>query len=236
MYLERLWLLSLHLIRCLFSSHARKPVMGKLQKGETGRAPGPSEVLSKAFPFYALSHRYSSCQLKSEDGKNFGLEKNFSTSKRHLATGLSIWKMKKKNPGTVGMEGTSSLRGMLKNHIPHLENEAKMNMALSSGEKRNQAHTECVDSGLLCVPTSLKSIWHIPINILKLSICVCVCLCVCVCVHVYETDIDRKGEIVSMCAWWCAYVYVLATTISNTLLDRILLRSVVLQCAVKRKV
>lgn len=64
--------------------------MGKLQKGETGRARGPSEVLSKAFPFYALSHRYSSCQLKSEDGKNFGLEKNFSTSKRYLATGLSI--------------------------------------------------------------------------------------------------------------------------------------------------
>lgn len=92
MYHERLWLLSLHLIRCLFSSHARKPVMGKLQKGETGRAPGPSEVLSKAFPCYALSHRYSSCQLKSGDGKNFGLEKNFSTSKRHLATGLSVWK------------------------------------------------------------------------------------------------------------------------------------------------
>lgn len=101
---------------CLFSSHARKPVMGKLQKGETGRARGPSEVLSKAFPFYALSHWYSSCQLKSEDGKNFGLEKNFSTSKRYLATGLSIWKkeeMKKKNE-TVGMEGTSRPRGMLK--------------------------------------------------------------------------------------------------------------------------
>lgn len=98
MYHERLWLLSLHLIPCLFSSHARKPVMGKLQKGETGRAPGPSEVLSKAFPFYTLSHRYSSCQLKSEDGKNLRLEKNFSTSKRHLATGLSFWKKEEKKP------------------------------------------------------------------------------------------------------------------------------------------
>lgn len=88
--------------------------MGELQKGETGRAPGPSEVLSEAFPFYALSRRYSSCQLKSEDGKNFGLEKNFSTSKRHLATGLSIWQKEKKTE-TEEMEGTSKLRGMLKN-------------------------------------------------------------------------------------------------------------------------
>lgn len=52
------------------------------------------------------------------------------------------------------MEGTS----MLKNQIPRLENGAKMNTALSSGEKRNQAHAEYVDSGLLCVPPSLKSI------------------------------------------------------------------------------
>lgn len=175
MYLERLWLLSLHLIRCLFSSHARKPVMGKLQKGETGRAPGPSEVLSKAFPFYALSHRYSSCQLKSEDGKNFGLEKNFSTSKRHLATGLSVWKKE-----TVGMERTFRLRGMLKN-------EAKMNMALSSAEKSNQARTECVYSGLLCVPTTLKSIWHIPINIYLSAFYVfSVWMGVCVCLRVRD--------------------------------------------------
>lgn len=63
------------------------------------------------------------------------------------------------------MEGTSRLRGMLENQIPCLKNGATMNVALSSGEKRNQAHTECVDFGILCVPTSLKSIWHIPVNI-----------------------------------------------------------------------
>jgi len=90
---------SLHLIQSLFSSHARKAVAGELQKGKTGRAPGPSEVLSKAFPFCALSHRYSSRQLKRKDGKNFGLEKNFSTSKWNVATGLSIWNRKKGKKG-----------------------------------------------------------------------------------------------------------------------------------------
>lgn len=157
MYLKRLRLLSLHLILCLFSSRARKPVMGKLQKGETGRARGPSEVLSKAFPFYALSHRYSSCQLKSEDGKNFGLEKNFSTSKRYLATGLSIWKKKKRRNEEKERNSRNGrdfqTERHVKNQIPQLKNGAKMNIALSSGEKTNQTHPST-----LCVPTCLKSI------------------------------------------------------------------------------
>lgn len=84
MYHERLRLLSLHLIRCLYSSRVRKPVMGKLQKGETGRAPGPSEVLSKAFPFYALSRRYSSCQLIFILAKTWGLKRTFQLLRHTL--------------------------------------------------------------------------------------------------------------------------------------------------------
>lgn len=57
---------------------------------------------------------------------------------------------KNKKSETVGMEGTSRLRGMLKNQIPRLENVAKMNMALYSSEKRNQAHTECVLACFVC--------------------------------------------------------------------------------------
>lgn len=218
MYHERLWLLSLHLIRCLLSSHARKPVMGKLQKGKTGRAPGPSEVLSKAFPFYALSHRYSSCQLKSEDGKNLGLEKNFSTSKRHLTTGLSFWKKKKeKKPETVGMERTSRRRDMLKNQIPRLENRAEMNVALCSAEKRNQTHTECVDSGLLLCAHREKSIWRITINMYLsfLYIPSVNAPLVCVSERTKTEAADRERLCVFVCETMCAHAYVVAATISR---------------------
>lgn len=143
MYLERLWLLRLHLIRCLFSSHTRKPVMGTLQRERQDELLGLLKSCQKPFLSMLCPPRYSSCQLKSEDGKNFWLEKNFSTSERNLGTGLSIWK----NPETVGMEGTYRLRGTLKNQDTTFW-KIEMNMALSSVEKRNQTATVCVGPGM----------------------------------------------------------------------------------------
>lgn len=72
MYLERL--ASLFAFDTVsFQQPRDKASDGKTAKGETGQTPGPSEVLSKDVPFSALSHRYSSCQLKSEGSKNFML-------------------------------------------------------------------------------------------------------------------------------------------------------------------
>lgn len=133
MYHERLRLLSLHLIRCLYSSRVRKPVMGKLQKGETGRAPGPSEVLSKAFPFYALSRRYSSCQLIFILAKTWGLKRTFQLLRCTLQQDwVSFFFFFLKRQGgeeekeelkkerrleSVGMERTSRQRGTEENQL-----------------------------------------------------------------------------------------------------------------------
>lgn len=88
MYLERPPLLGLHLIRRLFSRHVRKPVTGKTAKEkETGRAPGSSEVSSKAFSSAGF---VPTIFISPEDDENFRPEKNFSTSERNLATGLTI--------------------------------------------------------------------------------------------------------------------------------------------------
>ena len=108
------------------------------------------------------------------------------------------------------MERTSRLRGMLKNQIPRLENVAKMNMALYSSEKRNQAHTECVDSGLLCVPTSIKSISRITVNIyLSFLYILSLTWPECVCMNQTDRDRDnRKREIVCVCVCVCVCVSV----------------------------
>lgn len=83
---------SLHLIRCLFSIHARKRVMGKTAKGRDRTSSRAFRSLVKSLSAPRFVPPIFILQLKSEDGKNLGLEKNFSTSKRHLATGLRVWK------------------------------------------------------------------------------------------------------------------------------------------------
>lgn len=184
MYHERLRLLSLHLIRCLYSSRVRKPVMGKLQKGETGRAPGPSEVLSKAFPFYALSRRYSSCQLIFILAKTWGLKRTFQLLRHTLQQDwVFFWKdreggrekkvktKKERRLETVGMERTSRRRGTEKNQIARLGKWGRMNMALCTAEKRNQTHTGCVDSGFsLCVLIPKINLTHHNKHVLRLPI------------------------------------------------------------------
>lgn len=49
MYHERLRLLSLHLIRCLYSSRVRKPVMGKLQRERQDELLGLQKSCQKPF-------------------------------------------------------------------------------------------------------------------------------------------------------------------------------------------
>ena len=240
MYHERLWLLSLHLIRCLFSSHARKPVMGKLQKGETGRAPGPSEVLSKAFPCYALSHRYSSCQLKSEDGKNFGLEKNFSTSERHLATGLSIWKKEGKKIWNSRNGRDFQTETHVKESDTAFGERSKNEYGIVLQWKEEPGtYRECWFWLALCAHIHKINFTCHSKHIFKLSIYSQSNWAPSVCACTRQTEIEtieRERLCVCVCVWWWAHVYALATTISNTLLDRILLRTVVLRRAVKRKV
>lgn len=109
---------------------------------------GPQKSCQKPFLSTPCPTDIHLASWKVRDGENLGLEKFFSTSKRHLATGLSFWKNEKvrKKKGRKGRNGEDFQT--LKNR----KNGAKTNVALCCVERRNQTHTEGVDSGSLCVP------------------------------------------------------------------------------------
>lgn len=205
MYHERLRLLSLHLIRCLYSSRVRKPVMGKLQKGETGRAPGPSEVLSKAFPFYALSRRYSSCQLIFILAKTWGLKRTFQLLRHTLQQDwVFFWKdreggeekkSKNKKRETTwnnrngkdfqterhGKESDSAFGEMGRRWIWHC-----------APLKRGTRHIQdllILASRFVC--SSRKSIWHITINMYRGFLYILSQVCPALWAKINETDREK---------------------------------------------
>lgn len=71
-------------------------------------------------------------RLKSEDGTNFGLKRNFSTSKRNLATGSSIWNMKKRKKEKRKRHCRNGRDFQTKRKVRESDNGKKMKRALSS--------------------------------------------------------------------------------------------------------
>lgn len=234
MYHERLRLLSLHLIRCLYSSRVRKPVMGKLQKGETGRAPGPSEVLSKAFPFYALSRRYSSCQLIFILAKTWGLKRTFQLLRHTLQQDWVFFSFFEKTG-----RGSGKKREKTWNSRNGKDFQTERHRKKSVGEtgqgwiwhcaplKRGTRHIQDVlilASRFVC--SSRKSIWHITINMYWGILYILSQVCPALRAKINEADREKVP---------CEYVCVVCSAAAAHQLTAFLLSTVVPRWDLKRK-